>query len=114
VRPLTVRAVTRVAGRRRLRLSPWRSRWEVTEGQEAFIPALARIDMLACRHMARHTRGDQFAEMATIPTAIEIEEPSSRNGPAPTREQVQELMERSYLRESGSRADCWHSSSLTT
>jgi hypothetical protein len=100
VRPLTVRAITKVAGRRRLRLSPWRSRWEVTEGQEAFIPALAKIDMLAYRRMARHTRGDQFAEMATIPTAIEMGKQFPRNGSAPTREQVQELFERSYFGES--------------
>jgi hypothetical protein len=99
VRPLSIRGSVKVAGKRRARRSPWRSRWRVTEGQQAFIEKNAEFDMLAYRRMPRHAKGDKWAETAAIPSVIDIREQFPTSGPAPEREQLQTIIEKHYFGE---------------
>ncbi|TFV67219.1 UNVERIFIED_ORG: hypothetical protein E4P37_03415 [Bacillus sp. AZ43] len=103
-RPFAIRASIRVAGKRWARHSPWRRRWRVTAGQVAFIPERAEIGMLAYRIMSRYARGDMYAEMACIPTAIDVRAEFPLTGPAPTRQVLAQIVERHYFGEEKSAA----------
>jgi hypothetical protein len=71
----------------------------VQDGQVAFIAERASIGMLAFRAMSRHTRGDMYAEMACIPTAIDVQEKFPLEGPAPTKQELASIIEGHYFGE---------------
>jgi hypothetical protein len=49
--------------------------------------------------MMRQANGDKWAKTAAIPSVIDIREQFPTSGPAPTREQLQTIIEKNYFGE---------------
>jgi hypothetical protein len=93
-RPFPLRASVRVAGRRGRTLSPWRKRWPVKVGQVSFLgdtiePGLA-MHQAAVRWIGEH---DDIAHPLNVEMALAFREAFPLDGPGPTKEQVQALIE---------------------
>ena len=91
--PLRVRAACHVAGKRRMRRSPWRTGWPVQPGQRVFVPELVEIGLMTYRALWRHTHDDMMARVACIPTAIDVREHFPADGPPPDKDALKTIMD---------------------
>ncbi len=98
-RPLRVRASLRVAGKRRPRRSPWRRGWRVRQGQVSLLSAPLEVGMAAYRAMWRHVQEDSGGRISCIPVALEVRKRFPLDGPAPTREQLEDVLRDKWLPE---------------
>lgn len=98
-RPLRVRATVRVAGKRWRRLSPWRRGWRVLPRQVSLLPAPLEVGMAAYRAMWRHVDEESHGRMSCIPVALEVRKRFPLNGPAPTAEQLKDVLQQNWVME---------------
>lgn len=97
LRPFRLGARVQVAGKRRPRRSSRRSRWLVQEDQRAFIPEIVELGLEVYRSLQRRAGSDKYAQMACIPTAIEVRKHFPVEGPAPTAHDLANIIERHYF-----------------
>ena len=92
-RPTRIRASVRVAGRRGRRRSSWAKGWMVRLGQVSFIGDSVEIGIAAYQAMSRRVLDAGGTNAISVPVALAVRERFPMTGPAPTREQVQELIQ---------------------
>lgn len=91
--PFRVRAACRVAGKRRMRRSPWRRGWPVKPGQRFFVPEMIEIGLVTYRALWHHTHDDLMARLAGISTAIDVREQFPTDGPPPDKDALKAIMD---------------------
>lgn len=93
--PVSLRASVRVAGRRRRRRSPWRKRWRVQPGQYSFMTSTLEPDMAAYQSVTRWGRNEpEDSGPHPVFVALDIRKDFPTTGPAPTKEEIEELLKR--------------------
>lgn len=92
-RPVRVRAQVRVAGVRRRERSPWRKRWKIDTGQVSFIEETIEPGMAFYRSAVRVIgEHHSITYPLIIPMALEARKVFPIPGPAPTKDQIDELI----------------------
>ena len=102
-RPLRLRGSVRVAGKRFRRRSPWRKGWRVTPGQVSFLPGGAEVGLTTYRALWRRAVDDPMGRVSSIDVALAVRERFPAVGPAPSEEELLQVLEEKYLGEN--RAD---------
>jgi hypothetical protein len=96
-RPSRIRAAARIAGKRRLRRSPWRQGWRAVNGQVAFVPGPVEIGLATYRSLWRWTHDNEGMRTIAIPVALAVRKEFPPGGTAPTKEQLQKIIEQEWL-----------------